>query len=44
MEGVEKDSIYKDKADKIVQKFKSLPSLTDKYLPETSLFREFIGR
>ena len=44
MEGVEKDSIYKDKADKIIQKFKSLPSLTDKYLPETSLFREFIGR
>ena len=38
------DSPYKEKADKMIEKFKNVPSITDRFLPEDSLFREFIGR
>lgn len=41
---VEKDSPYKDKADKMIEKFKNIPSMSSRFLPEDSLFREFIGR
>ncbi|MBE6544334.1 MAG: hypothetical protein E7675_08040 [Ruminococcaceae bacterium] len=41
---VAKDSPYKEKADKMIEKFKNIPPMSSRFLPEDSLFREFIGR
>ena len=37
------DSPYRAYSDKICARFESIPSIDQKYLPKTSLFREFIG-
>ncbi len=44
LSSVENDDVYKEKVGKIIEKLRKIPSMTDRYLPEDSLFREFIGR
>ncbi len=41
---IEKDSVYKEKADELSRKFENIPSMSAKFLPDGSCFREFIGR
>ena len=38
------DSIFYAKANQLMDKFKNIPSITDRYLSDDSLYREFIGK
>lgn len=44
LERVSEDNPYKEKADKMIEKFKNIPQMSTRHLPGDSLFREFIGR
>ena len=43
LRSIEDGSAYKKKADEIIEKLENIPELDAKYVPENSVFREFIG-
>lgn len=43
LEGLSKDSIYKDEANALIKRVQSLPTIDQRFVPENSVFREFIG-
>ena len=44
LESIEKGSAHFEKARALVKKFENIPTIDAKYVPETSVFREFIGK